>query len=58
MQNNNPPPIITIELKAQDATRLLWLAQNEAATGKVWDEYWAQLAAIIQQAIEEDSPTN
>jgi len=46
--------VITIELNALDATRLLWLAQN-AAAGNVWDEYWAQLAAIIQQAIEEDS---
>jgi len=47
--------IITIELLETDAHRLLWLAQNAAAGGRVWDEYWEKIANLIKQAIDEDS---
>lgn len=48
-------PIITIELCAPDAHRLLWLVQN-AAAGPVYDAYWAQIANHIRQNIDSDTP--
>lgn len=48
-------PIITIELSATDAHRLLWLVQA-AAAGPVYDDYWAKIANHIRQNIDTDTP--
>ncbi|MCL4295244.1 MAG: hypothetical protein KJ077_05930 [Anaerolineae bacterium] len=46
--------IITIEFQEQDAFRLLWLVQREAAEGKIWDRYWETLAGHIRENIIGD----
>jgi hypothetical protein len=46
--------IVTIEFQEQDAFRLLWLVQREAAEGKIWDRYWETLAAHIRGNIMGD----
>lgn len=50
-------PVITIELSQRDSVRLLWLVQKEAATGRIWDDYWAKLAAHIRANIDDDVTT-
>lgn len=44
-------PIVTMELNEQDAHRLLWLVQREAAQSPIWDAYWQQMAANLQNNI-------
>lgn len=46
--------IITIEFHEQDAFRLLWLVQREAAEGEIWDRYWETLADHIRENIMMD----
>lgn len=41
-----------IELTPVDSFRLLALAQREAAQGKIWDEYWANIARQILEQLE------
>ena len=50
--------IITIELDAADAHRLLWLAQKEASVGKIFNDYWAKLADRILLNIMDDEEAN
>jgi len=45
--------IVTIELRADDAYRLLWLVQRQSVS-PVYSEYWLNLADHIQANIEMD----
>lgn len=47
--------IVTIEFRAADAHRLLWLLQKQALY-PVYDEYWANLATHVQLSIIDDTP--
>jgi hypothetical protein len=47
--------VITLEFLEQDAIRLLWLVQREATEGKIYNDYWWQLAQRIQQGVTEDA---
>jgi len=45
--------LVIIELNDHDANRLLTLVQREAATGKIWNDYWAAMANRIAQHLEQ-----
>ena len=48
--------VVTVELRPTDADRLLWLIQKTAATGRIYDQYWTDLAHHLHQSIEDDRP--
>lgn len=43
---------MVIQLPDTDAARLLWLVQNQAAIGPIWQEYWATMANTINQQLD------
>ena len=43
---------MVIQLADTDANRLLWLVQNQAAIGPIWQEYWADMANTINQQLD------
>jgi len=40
-----------IQLNEHDAQRVLELAQNQAATSKIWNDYWERVAAEIRTCL-------
>jgi len=40
-----------IQLNEHDANRVLELVQNQAATSKIWNDYWERVANEIRQCL-------
>jgi len=42
-----------IQLNPEDANKVLWLIQREAANGPIYETYWEDLAGEINSQIEQ-----
>lgn len=42
-----------IQLNSEDASKVLWLIQREAANGPIYETYWEDLAREINSQIEQ-----
>jgi len=43
--------VVVIRLTEPDAERLISLVQNRAATGLIWEQYWADMANNLWQQL-------
>lgn len=42
-----------IQLNSEDASKVLWLIQREAASGPIYETYWEDLAREINSQIKQ-----